>query len=265
MTVSQHSPVGTGWRAGSRGSTRFGKPHSQPINQCQARGALIGLELVHIPYVAEGSPHLLHGSHVFERRLERFSGRCTVENARVMLNEGRRVFRFETFGDEAFWGDTLKLHQAIAGSKLGVVGPGVSPRTALSVGLKVDVDAVPPDVAAALTAGNVDLDDPASTMVLLKANAVMGITGHFGSNGMYAWINVVDNLRVLPQAGDHQHHATSHRRNPQHRRQRQRLLSLRGRVQRSEVDDGLATRVSDALIDQGRQAATSVMQDDTQQ
>ena len=66
-----------------------------------------------------------------------------IDNARLMLDEGRRVFRFETFGDEAFWGDTLKLHQAIAGSKLGGVGPGVSPKTALSVGVKVDVAAVP--------------------------------------------------------------------------------------------------------------------------
>jgi hypothetical protein len=113
-----------------------------------------------------------------------------VENARLMLDEGRRVFRFETFGDEAFWGDTLKLHQAIAGSKLGGVGPGVSPKTALSVGLKVDVDAVPPAVAVALKAGRVDLDDPASTMVLLKANAVVGITGHFGSNGQLSSVGV---------------------------------------------------------------------------
>src|SRR5262245_65382978 len=61
-----------------------------------------------------------------------------ADNARRMLDEGRRVFRYETFGDEAYWGDTLKLHQAIAGAKLGGVGPGVSPKTALSVGLKVD-------------------------------------------------------------------------------------------------------------------------------
>jgi len=86
---------------------------------------------------------------------------AVAENARLMLDEGRRVFRFETFGDEAFWGDTLKLHRAIAGSKLGGVGPGVSPKTALNVGLKVDVDAVPAAVAAALKAGKVDLDDPA--------------------------------------------------------------------------------------------------------
>jgi hypothetical protein len=115
---------------------------------------------------------------------------AVAENARLMLDEGRRVFRYETFGDEAFWGDTLKLHQAIAGSKLGGVGSGVSPKTALSVGLKVDADAVPADVAAALKAGKVDLDDPASTMVLLKANAVVGITGRFGANGQLSSLGV---------------------------------------------------------------------------
>jgi hypothetical protein len=58
--------------------------------------------------------------------------RAVTDNARRMLDEGRRVFRFETFGDEAFWGDTLKLHRAIAGAKLGGVGAGVSPKTALA-------------------------------------------------------------------------------------------------------------------------------------
>lgn len=77
----------------------------------------------------------------------------------------------------------MKLHRAIAGAKLAGVGPGVSPKTALSVGLKVDIDAVPAPVAAALKAGKVDLNDPASTMVLLKANAVVGVTGHFDGSG----------------------------------------------------------------------------------
>jgi hypothetical protein len=113
-----------------------------------------------------------------------------ADNARRMLEEGRRVFRYETFGDEAYWGDTLKLHRAIAGAKLGGVGPGVSPKTALSVGLKVDVDAVPAPVAAALKAGKVDLDDPASTMVLLKANAVVGVTGHFDRAGTLTGLGV---------------------------------------------------------------------------
>jgi len=113
-----------------------------------------------------------------------------ADNARRMLEEGRRVFRYETFGDEAYWGDTLELHRAIAGAKHGGVGPGVSPKTALGVGLKVDVDSVPAPVAAALKAGQVDLDDPASTLVLLKANAVVGVTGHFDSSGTLSSLGV---------------------------------------------------------------------------
>jgi hypothetical protein len=58
----------------------------------------------------------------------------TVENAIQKVEQGQQIFRFDTFGDEAFWGDTLKLHQAIEGAKLGGVGAGVSPATALAVG-----------------------------------------------------------------------------------------------------------------------------------
>src|SRR5450755_1481344 len=61
--------------------------------------------------------------------------------AQTILEEGKKTFRYETFGSEAFWGDTLQLHKAIAGEKNGGIGPGVSPKTALSVGLKVDADA----------------------------------------------------------------------------------------------------------------------------
>ena len=63
------------------------------------------------------------------------------------LQAGQNTFRFDTFGDEAFWGDTLKLHQAIEGKNHGGVGDGVSPKTALAVGLKVDATAVPANVA----------------------------------------------------------------------------------------------------------------------
>jgi hypothetical protein len=66
-----------------------------------------------------------------------------AHNAQTMLDEGKKTFRFETFGSDAFWGDALQLHKAIAGEKNGGVGPGVSPKTALSVGLKVDADALP--------------------------------------------------------------------------------------------------------------------------
>ena len=105
------------------------------------------------------------------------------QNARRMIEEGRRIFRYDTFGDEAFWGDQLKLHQAIVGAKLGGVGPGVSPKTALSVGLKVDADALPADLVAAIKAGKVDMDDPASTVALLKVNAVVGVTAFLNANG----------------------------------------------------------------------------------
>jgi hypothetical protein len=105
------------------------------------------------------------------------------DNASTMITEGRRTFRFDTFGDEAFWGDTLQLHKAIEGANLGGVGPGVSPRTALAVGLKVDVDALPGSLINQLKAGQVDLDDPATTLALLKLNAVVGVKGFFNHQG----------------------------------------------------------------------------------
>jgi hypothetical protein len=109
--------------------------------------------------------------------------RVIGKNAQQMIEEGRRIFRFDTFGDQAFWGDTIKLHQAIAGAGFGGVGPGVSPTTALAVGLKVDVDALPKDLLQKLKLGKVNLDDPGTTLALLKLNAVLGLTGFFGANG----------------------------------------------------------------------------------
>ena len=111
-------------------------------------------------------------------------------NAQQMVDEGRQIFRFDTFGDEAFWGDTLKLHQAIQGLKAGGVGPGVSPKTALAVGLKVDADALPNKLLKQLKRGEVDLDDPATTLALLKLNAVVGLTGFFNSSGTLRSIGI---------------------------------------------------------------------------
>jgi mono/diheme cytochrome c family protein len=104
-------------------------------------------------------------------------------NAQRAVADGRRTFRFDTFGDEAFWGDTIKLHQAIAGSRFGGVGPGLSPNAALALGLKVDADALPGPLLERLKTGKVDLDDPASTLALLKLNAVVGVTGRFDAGG----------------------------------------------------------------------------------
>src|SRR5205823_5014794 len=78
---------------------------------------------------------------------------------------------------------TLHLHQAIAGEHLGGVGPGVSPKTALSVGLKVDADALPASLVEQIKAGKVNLDDPATTIALLKLNSVVGVTGFLDNRG----------------------------------------------------------------------------------
>jgi hypothetical protein len=102
-----------------------------------------------------------------------------VASAAQAIQNGRTTFRFDTFGDEAFWGDTLKLHQAIAGSANGGVGAGLSPKGALGLGLKVDADVIPSDLAQQIKAGQVDLDSPATTLALLQINAVVGVTGFF--------------------------------------------------------------------------------------
>jgi hypothetical protein len=109
--------------------------------------------------------------------------RTISKNAEQMVQQGRQIFRYDTFGSEAFWGGALQLHKAIAGAKNGGVGPGVSPKTALSVGLKVDADALPAPLVQQIKAGKVDLDDPATTLALLKLNAVVGVTGQFEANG----------------------------------------------------------------------------------
>lgn len=109
--------------------------------------------------------------------------RLINQHAERMIEEGRRTFRYDTFGSEAFWGDTLQLHKAIAGEKNGGIGAGVSPKTALSVGLKVDSDALPDALKQQIKAGKVNLDDPSTTLALLKLNSVVGVTGIFDKGG----------------------------------------------------------------------------------
>jgi len=116
--------------------------------------------------------------------------RMIAANAQKLIEEGRQIFRFDTFGSEAFWGDTLQLHKAIAGEKNGGIGPGVSPKTALSVGLKVDADALPKELVAQIKAGKVDLNDPATTVALLKLDSVVGVKGIFDKNGKLASVGL---------------------------------------------------------------------------
>jgi hypothetical protein len=95
------------------------------------------------------------------------------DHARQLVSQGQQIFRFDTFGDEAFWGDLLGLHQVVA---------SLSPRQALALGLKVDAEALPPALVQRIQRGQVNLDDPAVTVQLVKTNAVLGVVGFFASD-----------------------------------------------------------------------------------
>lgn len=102
---------------------------------------------------------------------------------RSLVSEGKEIFRFDTFGDEDFWSGLLHIDKAILGANNGGFGAGVSPKAALGVGLKVDADALPPEVIEGIKSGAINLDDPAITVALLKLNAVVGVKGNFNSEG----------------------------------------------------------------------------------
>jgi hypothetical protein len=114
----------------------------------------------------------------------------SVTRTMRLVAQGRRVFRYDTFGDQAVWGGVLGLQKAIEGKKLGGVGPGVSPKTALALGLKVDAAKIPHTVAAAIKAGKVNLDDPRTTLALLKLNAVVGVKGYFNKRGTLSSVGI---------------------------------------------------------------------------
>ena len=97
-----------------------------------------------------------------------------------VVEQGKQIFRFDTFGDEAQWTDTLRMHEVIAAA--------VDPVTALAVGLKVDAEALPPSVVAGIQNGSIDLRSSATTIALLKLNAVVGLKGTVES------VNGVDRL-----------------------------------------------------------------------
>ncbi|MGN6164897.1 MAG: hypothetical protein ACTHOF_10190 [Flavisolibacter sp.] len=101
----------------------------------------------------------------------------------ALIAEGKNVFRFDSFGDEDFWSGVLHLDKAIAGAANGGYGLGVSPKTALAVGLKVDAEALPPGIVAGISNGSINLNDPATTVALLKLNAVVGVKGNFDGTG----------------------------------------------------------------------------------
>jgi hypothetical protein len=103
----------------------------------------------------------------------------SIEKRKSLIAEGQEIFRFDTFGDEDFWSGLLHIDKAIAGEINGGFGAGVSPVAALGVGLKVDVDALPATVREGIISHSINLNDPATTLALLKLNAVVGVKGNF--------------------------------------------------------------------------------------
>jgi len=101
--------------------------------------------------------------------------------AQGRIDDGQQIFRFDTFGDEQLWTNVLRMQDVL---------PTVDPTTALSVGLKVDADALPAATIAALRAGQVNLQDPSTTLQLLRLDAVVGVRGRFDSGGQLTGVGV---------------------------------------------------------------------------
>ena len=121
-------------------------PHKTSAMQVKRRVSLVVILLAGIAFlfltIDNGGAQETSAAHVTAKKVKTFDDQIVV-TADNMIEEGRQTFRFDTFGDEAFWGDILELHQAIKGAALGGVGPGLSPRAALTLGLKVDLEALP--------------------------------------------------------------------------------------------------------------------------
>jgi cytochrome c peroxidase len=129
-------------------------------------------------------------SKTFEKPDTDASETLANKKNKSLVAEGKEIFRFDPFGDEDFWSGILHIDKAILGAKNGGFGPGISPRNALAVGLKVDAEALPADVIAGIKSGAISLDDPANTVTLLKLNAVVGIKGTFTETGTLQSIGV---------------------------------------------------------------------------
>ena len=103
-------------------------------------------------------------------------------HGQATLADGQSIFRHDTFGDETFWTDTLRMHEVIASA--------VSPATALKVGLKVDAEALPEAVKHGILDGTVDLNAPATTVTLLKLGAVVGVKGTVNESGSLTRVGI---------------------------------------------------------------------------
>jgi hypothetical protein len=107
------------------------------------------------------------------------SGQGQATSAKPL--DGQAIFRYDTFGDEQLWTDVLRMHEVL---------PSISPATALAVGLKVDVQTLPPGIVDALQAGQVDLNNPAVTVELLRLNAIVGVQGGVNTSGQLTSVGI---------------------------------------------------------------------------
>src|SRR5215472_1476374 len=177
MAPSSGSPAGTGgprtpgWRPKLtlRGHGKWAMPLA-----FSAAGALVAMTLTGLGSTLTASAR--PGGNAFGQAQ---GGTATT----TLIRQGKQTFRFDTFNDQKFWGGILGLHKTIEGAKHGGIGPGLSPKEALALGLKVDVNALPKSLQQAIQNGQVDLNDPGVTLALLKLNAVIGVKGIFDSNG----------------------------------------------------------------------------------
>lgn len=139
-----------------------------------SKGRIVALAVsIAVALVMAGNMVRLQAQGPSLRPLSGFD-RVIASNSQVRLDEGRQIFRYDTFGDEDFWGGQLKLHQTVA---------KLTPKEALGLGLKVDADSLPAGLVSDLKAGKVNLDDPATTLALLKLNAVVGVKGFYDRQG----------------------------------------------------------------------------------
>ncbi len=107
----------------------------------------------------------------------------TLNLNQTLVDQGKDIFRNDTFGDEALWTNALELDKAILGDANGGFGPGLDPTTALTVGLKVDATALPQSVVDGINDGSISLTDPMTTVALLSLDAIVGVKGTFDTNG----------------------------------------------------------------------------------
>lgn len=100
-------------------------------------------------------------------------------HAERMMKEGQETFRYDTFGSEDYWSGELQLHKAILGAKEKGVGPGLTPNAALKAGLKVDIGKLPKTLVTVIQERAISLENPETTVALLRADAVVGVKGFF--------------------------------------------------------------------------------------